>query len=306
MELVKERGARHDRDSARERHLDETSRKPSGVDRSRDEDVRVEDDPEHLGGGPAGSLGSQSPQLFNGECHRLFLRDRHVACRLRFRNLCEDGETTKPEVAAKGLLNNLCFKPPLCPSSATQCVENPLIEFDRRRPARHPDKCRSVTRTRSRPRGSAWRPRLGVGGRSLAAEVEPVPMFRFTLTVQGADLLTNDGRRALLGAGCNDATVERVGPLQLVHFDREADCFADAVGSGIRFVESVVPGARVVEVRRDDSSERSDASGGLSSDLRESAGILAEHDYPHWRDTESIQQWVRAVRRGGLPEQGST
>lgn len=161
VELVEKRGARHDRDSALQRQLDEASRNPSGVDRCRDEDVRVEDDPEHLGGSPAGSLGSQSPQLLNGECHCLFLTDRHVVGRLCFRNVCEDGETAKPEVAAKGLLNNLCFKPPLCPSSATQCVENPLIEFDRRRPARHADKCRSVTRTRSRRRGWAGDRDLG-------------------------------------------------------------------------------------------------------------------------------------------------
>jgi hypothetical protein len=79
------------------------------------------------------------------------------------------------------------------------------------------------------------------------------------------------------------------------------------VGSAIRTVESVVPGARIVDVRRDESSERSDASGGLSwGDLVENTGILSEQDHPHWRDTESIQQWVRAVRRGGLPEQAST
>lgn len=134
-----------------------------------------------------------------------------------------------------------------------------------------------------------------------------MPMFHFTLTIEGADLSTDDMRRALFEADHDDATAARVCSPQVVDFDREADCFADAVGSAIRTVESVVPGARVVDVRRDESSERSDASGGLSwGDLVENTGILSEQDYPHWRDTESIQQWVRAVRRGGLPEQGST
>lgn len=34
--------------------------------------------------------------------------------------------------------------------------------------------------------------------------------------------------------------------------------------------------------------------------------VTVERDYPYWRDAESIQEWVRAVRRGGLPEQGRT
>lgn len=132
-------------------------------------------------------------------------------------------------------------------------------------------------------------------------------MFHLTRTIEGADLSTDDMRRALFEADHDDATAARVCSPQVVDFDREADCFADAVGSAIRTVESVVPGARVVDVRRDESSERSDASGGLSwGDLVENTGIPSEQDYPHWRDTESIQQWVRAVRRGGLAEQGST
>ncbi len=134
-----------------------------------------------------------------------------------------------------------------------------------------------------------------------------MPMFHFTLTIEGADLSTDDVRRALFDHGCGDVTFASVGSPQLFDFRREADCFADAVGSAIRKVESVMPGARVLEVRRDESSERSDASRGLSSsDLVESTGMLSEQDYPHWRDTESIQEWVRAVRRGGLPKQAST
>jgi thiamine pyrophosphate-dependent acetolactate synthase large subunit-like protein len=39
--------------------------------------------------------------------------------------------------------------------------------------------------------------------------------------------------------------------MQAGEFDREAEEFSEAVASAIRAVESAVPGARVVEVRRD-------------------------------------------------------
>jgi hypothetical protein len=31
--------------------------------------------------------------------------------------------------------------------------------------------------------------------------------------------------------------------------------------------------------------------------IREGAGILKAEDYPHWRDTEAVKEWVRASRR---------
>ncbi len=34
--------------------------------------------------------------------------------------------------------------------------------------------------------------------------------------------------------------------------------------------------------------------------IRDGAGILKEKDYPHWRDTDDVKEWVRASRRGGL------
>ena len=134
-----------------------------------------------------------------------------------------------------------------------------------------------------------------------------MPVFRFILTVVGADVSTDDAHRSLFEAGCSEATIARVDCVQLIDFDREAACFADAVGSAIRAVESAVPGLRVVEVRREELTESSPGTDVLtSSDVVAFAGILAEQDYPHWRDQESVQQWVRAVRRGGLPEQEPT
>lgn len=38
----------------------------------------------------------------------------------------------------------------------------------------------------------------------------------------------------------------------------------------------------------------------LETAIRRGAGLLKDEDYPHWRDTESVQEWVRASRRGDL------
>lgn len=38
----------------------------------------------------------------------------------------------------------------------------------------------------------------------------------------------------------------------------------------------------------------------LEDAIRKGAGLLKDEDYPYWRDTESVQEWVRASRRGEL------
>lgn len=38
----------------------------------------------------------------------------------------------------------------------------------------------------------------------------------------------------------------------------------------------------------------------LETAIREGAGVLQDSDYPHWRDTESVKEWVRTSRRGEL------
>ncbi len=38
----------------------------------------------------------------------------------------------------------------------------------------------------------------------------------------------------------------------------------------------------------------------LEEAIRTGAGLLKDEDYPHWRDTTSVQEWVRASRRGEL------
>jgi hypothetical protein len=34
----------------------------------------------------------------------------------------------------------------------------------------------------------------------------------------------------------------------------------------------------------------------LEEAIRTGAGLLKDEDYPHWRDTASVQEWVRASR----------
>jgi hypothetical protein len=38
----------------------------------------------------------------------------------------------------------------------------------------------------------------------------------------------------------------------------------------------------------------------LEAAIRDGAGLLKEKDYPHWRDTSTVQEWVRTSRRGEL------
>lgn len=38
----------------------------------------------------------------------------------------------------------------------------------------------------------------------------------------------------------------------------------------------------------------------LEEAIRTGAGLLKSENYPHWRDTASVQEWVRASRRGAL------
>lgn len=75
--------------------------------------------------------------------------------------------------------------------------------------------------------------------------------FSFTLTIEGADVMTGTAQSALYEAGCDDATFGISGGIQTAEFDREAAEFAEAVAGAIRAVESAVPGARVVEVHRE-------------------------------------------------------
>jgi hypothetical protein len=73
--------------------------------------------------------------------------------------------------------------------------------------------------------------------------------YQFTLIVEGADLQDETNLNALFDAGCNDATIGRVGSTQYLDFDREAETFADAVFAATEAIESAAVGARVVHVQ---------------------------------------------------------
>ncbi len=38
----------------------------------------------------------------------------------------------------------------------------------------------------------------------------------------------------------------------------------------------------------------------LEAGIRDGAGLLKDKDYNHWRDTDSVKEWVRTSRRGEL------
>ena len=76
-------------------------------------------------------------------------------------------------------------------------------------------------------------------------------LFRFTVKIEGADIMTDTAQDSLLEAGCDDATFGVSDGIQTAQFDRDAAEFAEAVASAIKAVEAAVSGARVVEVHRD-------------------------------------------------------
>ena len=76
--------------------------------------------------------------------------------------------------------------------------------------------------------------------------------FRFVLTVEGGDVVSEASQEAFFDAGCGDATFGVSNGVQTAEFDREAGDFSEAVASAIRQVESAVPGAKVVKVHREE------------------------------------------------------
>lgn len=74
--------------------------------------------------------------------------------------------------------------------------------------------------------------------------------YRFTVTVDGIDVMAAAAQDALYEAGCSDATIGVVDGVQTIDFDRHAPTFGDAVGSAIRSIENGVAGTLVVAVHR--------------------------------------------------------
>ena len=70
-------------------------------------------------------------------------------------------------------------------------------------------------------------------------------ILEFTLIVDGPDLQSDAAIEALYEAGCDDATVGRVGRIQYLDFDRDAESSSKAIDDAVAAVEAAVPGVRV-------------------------------------------------------------
>lgn len=75
---------------------------------------------------------------------------------------------------------------------------------------------------------------------------------QFTLIVDGPDLQDDAHVNALFEAGCDDATVGRMGAIQYLDFDREAETFAEAVFGATDAIEKAGLDARVIHLEPDD------------------------------------------------------
>ncbi|MDP3984579.1 MAG: hypothetical protein Q8Q52_06220 [Acidimicrobiia bacterium] len=121
----------------------------------------------------------------------------------------------------------------------------------------------------------------------------------FTLIVEGPDLQDDAHIEALFEAGFGDAAIGRVGSIQYVDFDREAETFADAVFSATEGIEAVVPEARVVRLEPDDLVTMSEIAE-RTERTRESVRLLITGDrgpggFPapatHFRNRQRMWQW---------------
>ncbi len=140
--------------------------------------------------------------------------------------------------------------------------------------------------------------------------------YQFTLMVEGPDLQDEAHASALFAAGCDDATVGRVGTVQYLDFDREAKTFADAVFEATAAVESAVPGARVVHLEPDDlvtMAEIAERTGRTRESVRLLiAGERGGGDFPapatHLKRRQRLWRWQEVAawfaRHSGAAEPG--
>ena len=106
---------------------------------------------------------------------------------------------------------------------------------------------------RRQPRESAEAARAKLSASGCAREWRPIiSEFRFILTIEEVDVLSDAAQEALFEAGCGDATFGISDGVQTGEFDREAADFSEAVASAIRAIETALVGARVVQVHREE------------------------------------------------------
>lgn len=121
----------------------------------------------------------------------------------------------------------------------------------------------------------------------------------FTLIVEGPDLQEDPYVDALFEAGFDDTTIGRVGSIQYLDFDREAESFVDAVFSATEDLEAAVPGVRVVHLEPDDLVTMSEIAERVGR-TRESVRLLISGDrgpggFPapatHFRNRQRMWRW---------------
>ena len=126
---------------------------------------------------------------------------------------------------------------------------------------------------------------------------------QFTLIVDGVDLQDEAPFEALFEAGCDDATVGRVGPVQYLDFDRSAKSLADAVFSATEAIESAGVGARVIHLEPDDlvtMSEIAERTGRTRESVRMLiGGARGPGGFPapatHFRSRQPMWRWQEVV-----------
>jgi hypothetical protein len=125
-------------------------------------------------------------------------------------------------------------------------------------------------------------------------------IHQFTLIVEGPDLQEPANIDALYAAGCDDATVGRIGEVQYLDFGRVAPNFGEAVTSALGDVESAVSGTRVVQLEPDDLVTMAEIAQRVGR-TRESVRLLVAGErgpggFPapatHFRERQRMWRWA--------------
>lgn len=120
----------------------------------------------------------------------------------------------------------------------------------------------------------------------------------FTLIVEGPDLQDESIVEALLEAGFDDAVVGRIGPIQYLDFDREADSFGDAVLTATKSLQASLD-VKVVHLEPDDLVTMSEIAERVGR-TRESVRLLISGErgpgrFPvpatHFRSRQRMWRW---------------
>ena len=83
--------------------------------------------------------------------------------------------------------------------------------------------------------------------------------YKFTLIIEGADILTEERVDALYEAGCHDTLIGQTNEVQYIYFHRDAGSLDEAVRSATADVEGTVRGAKIVRCFTDEQEDEHEA-----------------------------------------------